>query len=169
MSNHSALPSITVSAIRNTRLRNAFFGFVGGGIAITLLGLLAKETHQLLLIAPFGASSVLLFALPESPLAQPRNLVFGHLLCAAIGLLILWLLGDGFWQTGLAVGLAIALMQLTSTLHPPAGANPVLIMLVGQVHWSFLLTPILGGTLILLFTALCFNNLTSDHNWPKRW
>jgi len=169
MSNQTAAPRVAANAARNMHIKKALCGLVGGTLAVTLLGVLGQDTNLVLLIAPFGASSVLLFALPESPVAQPRNLVFGHLLSATVGLVTLWLLGAGVWQTGLAVGVAIALMQLTSTVHPPAGANPVLIMMAGQAHWTFLLTPILGGTLILLITALCFNNLVSDQRWPKRW
>jgi CBS-domain-containing membrane protein len=146
----------------------ALRGLVGGFAAIALLALAGKGIHQTVLIAPFGASCVLLFAAPESPFAQPRNLVCGHLLTASVGLAMLWLFGNGIWSIGLAVGLVIALMELTRTVHPPAGANPVVIMLAGKVKLAFLLAPVLLGVLILLALAWLVNN-ASGRRWPVRW
>ncbi|MGF6773652.1 CBS-domain-containing membrane protein [Paraburkholderia sp. GAS199] len=135
----------------------ALLGFIGGTLAIGVLGALAKLTGLPLLIAPFGASSVLLFAAPDSAFAQPRNLVFGHLIAAAIGLAVFWIAGAGVWQAAVAVGAAIAAMQLTRTVHPPAGADPLVIMLAGGVAPSFLVLPILAGVLLLQIMALLFN------------
>ena len=146
----------------------ALRGLVGGFAAICLLGLAGTGIHQTVLIAPFGASCVLLFAAPESPFAQPRNLVCGHLLTASVGLAMLWLFGNSIWSIGLAVGLVIALMELSRTVHPPAGANPVVIMLGGKMKLFFLLTPVLLGVAILLVLALLVNNL-SGRRWPLRW
>ncbi|MDR3096226.1 MAG: HPP family protein [Paraburkholderia sp.] len=132
-------------------------GFVGGVAAIAVVGLLAKLTGLPLLIAPFGASSVLLFAAPESAFAQPRNLVLGHLIAAAIGLAVFWLAGNGVWPMALATGLAIAAMQLTRSVHPPAGANPLVIMLSGTASANFLLFPVLAGVVCLLVVAQALN------------
>jgi CBS-domain-containing membrane protein len=160
--------AVAPGAVLAGRFRFAIRGFLGGTAAIVLLGLMGHGLHQTVLIAPFGASCVLLFAAPESPFAQPRNLIFGHLLTASIGIGMLWLVGNSVWSIGLAVGLAIALMELTRTLHPPAGANPVLIMLAGKAQLSFLLAPILCGVLLLLVLALVVNNL-GGKRWPLRW
>ncbi len=146
----------------------ALRGLIGGFAAIFLLGLAGEGIHQAVLIAPFGASCVLLFAAPESPFAQPRNLVCGHLLTASVGMAMLWLFGSGIWSIGLAVGLVIALMELTRTVHPPAGANPVVIMLAGKMKLLFLLTPVLLGVTILLILALLVNNV-GGRRWPLRW
>lgn len=146
----------------------AIRGLIGGTAAIALLGLAGHGLHETVLIAPFGASCVLLFAAPESPFAQPRNLVFGHLLTASVGLAVLWLAGNSIWSMGLAVGLVIALMELTRTVHPPAGANPIVIMLGGKVSLLFLITPVLCGVLVLLALALVVNNL-GGKRWPVRW
>jgi len=137
----------------------AALGFAGGTLAIGVLGIIAKLSGLPLLIAPFGASSVLLFAAPDSPFAQPRNLVFGHLIASAIGLAVFWIVGAGVWQSALAVGAAIAAMQLTRTVHPPAGADPLVIMLVGGMPAGFLVVPILMGVLVLQLVALFFNNV----------
>ncbi|WP_281850901.1 HPP family protein [Dyella sp. GSA-30] len=146
----------------------AIRGLIGGTAAIVVLGLAGQGLHQTVLIAPFGASCVLLFAAPESPFAQPRNLVFGHLLTASVGLAMLWLAGSSIWSVGLAVGLVVALMELTRTVHPPAGANPIVIMLGGKASLLFLFTPVLCGVGLLLALALVVNNV-GGKRWPLRW
>jgi CBS-domain-containing membrane protein len=146
----------------------AWRGFVGGAAAIALLGLTGQGLQHAVLIAPFGASCVLLFAAPDSPFAQPRNLIFGHLLTASVGMAMLWLFGNGIWCIGLAVGLVIVLMEWTRTVHPPAGANPIVIMLIGKVSLAFLLAPVLLGVMILLMLALAINNV-GGRRWPIRW
>ncbi|WP_168788579.1 HPP family protein [Paraburkholderia aromaticivorans] len=136
----------------------AVLGFLGGTLAIGVLGAIGKLTGLPLLIAPFGASSVLLFAAPDSAFARPRNLMLGHLIASAIGLAVFWGAGAGIWQAAVAVGAAIAAMQLTRTVHPPAGADPLVIMLAGGMSPRFLLLPILAGVLLLHLIAILFNN-----------
>ncbi|MHB0775048.1 HPP family protein [Halomonas sp. WWR20] len=109
-----------------------------------------------LLMAPFGVTCVLLFA---TPLAQPRNVVGGHLVSALAGLLALHWLGTGPLAMGGGVGVAIALMQFLRVVHPPAGANPLVIIMTGIADVHFLLTPVLSGSLILVLIALLINNL----------
>ncbi|MCZ8523515.1 HPP family protein [Paenibacillus caseinilyticus] len=120
-----------------------------------------------LLMAPFGASCVLAFALPESPLAQPRSIVGGHLLSTAIGLLLLQTAGAHPWTAALGVALAIFLMGLTRTLHPPAGADP-LVVLLGGASWSFLWTPALLGAVWITAAAWAFHR-ASGRRYPQRW
>jgi CBS-domain-containing membrane protein len=151
------------------RLLQAARGFVGGTLAIASMAALGHLTGSPLIIAPFGASSVLVFGAPESPFAQPRNLVLGHLLSAAVGLAVFLSFGVGAWQMGLSVGFAIAVMQLARCVHPPAGADPLVIMLSGNVSISFLLVPVLAGVCLLLIIALLFNNLPRERRWPERW
>ena len=92
-----------------------------------LLARLTLSLHAALLIAPFGASCVLVFALPQSPLAQPRNVIGGHMISTLVGLCAYHLIGASPLSFGLAVGLAIAAMLLTAPLHPPAGADPIVV------------------------------------------
>ncbi|MCW8125043.1 HPP family protein [Microbulbifer halophilus] len=141
---------------------------IGAALCIaTLSGLDSMDRTGIWLMAPFGATMVILFCLPESPLAQPRNIVLGHCLTALVGVLSAWLFGVHAWSLGLAVGLAVALMQVTGTTHPPAGANPILLMLGGQ-DWGFLLTPVAAGTvLIVLFGTLYHRAL--GQKYPSRW
>lgn len=148
--------------------RNALAALVsglGGALTIWLLAAVTSRLELLLLIPPFGSSCVLLFALPQSPLARPRNVVGGHLISTLMGLLCLTLIGDGLLALGLGVGLAIAAMQLTGTLHPPAGADPLVVMVAGA-GWSFLAVPVLAGTLILLAAAWAYHRFVSRRPWP---
>lgn len=133
-----------------------------------LSGLTRLNGSMVGLMAPFGATMVILFGLPESPLAQPRNILMGHLLTAAIGLGIAALLGVGPWTLGLAVGLAVAAMLVTHTTHPPAGANPLVVMLAGET-WDFLLMPVALGALLILAFGYVYHRLISGISYPKRW
>lgn len=121
---------------------------IGAALAIGVLGGLDLGLRQVILMAPFGASCVLLFSLPQSPLAQPRNLVGGHLLTACVGLVAQALPLPPEVQMALAVGLGIGLMQGLGLIHPPAGANPLLVLMTGQ-SWPFLWQTVLPGALLL--------------------
>ncbi|AGA33422.1 Membrane protein, HPP family [Thioalkalivibrio nitratireducens DSM 14787] len=155
-----------------------FWSWCGAFIGIAVVGLLHQQffegTAYLLLISSFGASAVLLFGAPRSPLAQPRNLVGGHLLSALIGVAAFKLLGGQIWlaEAG-AVATAIAAMHLTRTLHPPGGATALLAVMGGeQVHslgFLFVLLPVAAGALILLAVAVLFNNLPKTRRYPEVW
>jgi CBS-domain-containing membrane protein len=144
-------------------------GFIGGSLSILALLLLGDWSGHLLIMAPFGASCVLLYAASQSPLAQPRNIIFGHLISAAIGLCFLKWLGVSYVSIAFSVGAAIACMQYFRCVHPPAGANPLVILLSAQqVHydWSFLVFPVAIGACILVGIAYILNNLKTKHQWP---
>lgn len=150
--------------LRKTGLPSLVSG-LGGAMAVWLLATLTQSLAHPLLIAPFGASCVLLFTLPASPLARPRNVIGGHVLSALVGLLVLTLVGDGILAMGLGVGLAIAAMQFTGTLHPPAGGNPLVVIMTGA-GWSFLALPILAGAATLVTLAFLYHRLISKRAWP---
>jgi len=150
--------------------------FLGAFLGIGLVGLLHRyrvgPADAPLLIGSFGASSVLIYGVINSPLAQPRNLVGGHLLSAFIGVTMQRLLPQEPWlAAALAVSLAIVAMQITKTLHPPGGAT-ALIAIIGSAqlkalgYW-YVLVPVLSGVAILLAVALVVNNLTPTRNYPK--
>jgi len=144
-------------------------GLLGGTLGIASIGLLAQLHRLPLLMAPFGATCVLLFAAPDSPLAQPRNVIGGHLVSSLVGLLFLRFIGAGPVEMGLAVGLAIALMQLSRTLHPPAGADPLVVLMGGKAGWAFLAAPVLASAVLLVLIALLVNNLGRGKQWPRYW
>jgi CBS-domain-containing membrane protein len=141
------------------RVTAALIAGLGAAIAILILSLLSHLPHSVVLImAPFGASTVLVFGLPNSPLAQPKNVILGHLITAFIGLLVLHTLGVSPCTLALATGAAVACMMISDTTHPPAGANPLLIMLTHQ-DWAFLVTPVLLGAAIIVITGKVYSNI----------
>lgn len=149
-------------------------GSVGAALAIALSAIvtqsvLAPNASELpWLVAPLGASAVLVFAVPASPLAQPWSLVGGNLISSVIGLAIGMSSGDPVIAPGLAVGLAIAVMTLARCLHPPGGACALLCAIgaTGSDAWGwFYLVPILVNVMTLCALAAVYNNLTG-HRWP---
>lgn len=161
-----------VAAARNrlaefcmNRIVPAALSGAGGFITIYILSQLSIGLDAVLLVAPFGASCVLVFALPQSPLAQPKNVIGGHLISAFIGIAVFALMGAQPVSFALAVGLAIAAMQATGTLHPPAGADPIVALIAGA-SWQFLLTPILAGTIVIVATAFCYHKYVSRRRYP---
>ena len=113
-----------------------------------------------LLIAPFGASCGLVFAVPQSPFAQPRNVIGGRLISATIGLLVFHTLGATPFAYALGVGLATIAMALTGNIHPPAGANPIVVIL-SAASWPFLLVPVLSGAVAIVLIGAFFNRIAS--------
>ncbi len=148
--------------------RHILWSWLGSFIGIAATAYLSVKMGVPLLMAPFGASSVLIFGVPDSPLAQPRNLIGGNLIAALVSLTILHLFGSEPWTMGMAVATAIGIMQLTGTVHPPSGAVALVVMMT-KPSWEFLLTPALEGSVILLLCAVVFNNLAEDRTYPKHW
>lgn len=150
----------------------SFLGaFIGIGIIAFLQSNFLNKTENIFLIGSFGASSVLVYGAIQSPLAQPRNLIGGHLISAIIGVCIYKFLPDVIWLTApLAVALSIVLMQITKTLHPPGGAT-ALIAVIGSekikaLGFMYVISPVLSGALILFVVALIFNNITEGRRYP---
>ncbi|GLQ31339.1 HPP family protein [Litoribrevibacter albus] len=137
----------------------AIFAGIGAALAIGVLAYSDAEVSSVVLImAPFGATTVLVFGVPDSPLAQPKNVIFGHLITAFIGVFFTQLVGVTPLTLAIATGLAVSAMLLTKTTHPPAGANPLLIMLTGQ-SWLFLLTPVLVGAVVIVLVGKMMKRL----------
>lgn len=139
----------------NNNLGSCLAG-IGASIAIGVLTHLeASLSDVALIMAPFGATTVLVFGLPNSPLAQPKNVILGHLITAFIGVFFTQLIGVTPLTLAIATGLGVSMMLFTKTTHPPAGANPMLIMLSGQ-SWSFLITPVLAGAVLIVLLGKAF-------------
>lgn len=152
-----------------------FWSFIGSFIGIGLIAFIQSHTlgssDNVFLVGSFGASSVLVFGAIQSSLAQPRNLIGGHLISAFIGVSIYKFLPDIIWLTApLAVSLSIVCMQITKTLHPPGGATALIAVIgtekIKSLGYLYVLSPVLTGTLILLIVALIFNNMTSHRKYP---
>lgn len=148
--------------------RHILWSWLGSFIGIAATGYLSVKTGMPLLMAPFGATSVLIFGVPDSPLAQPRNVIGGNLIAASISLIILHLFGSDPWAMAMAVATAIGIMQLTGTVHPPSGAVALVVMM-SKASWQFLLTPALEGSIILVLCAVVFNNLAEERSYPQHW
>ncbi|MCP4376710.1 MAG: HPP family protein [bacterium] len=159
-------------------LADAFWGWLGSFIGICLVAAVDQFVLQgadlLMIIGSFGASAVLIYGAISSPLAQPRNLVGGHVISAAIGVTVYMCIPDPSWlASGVSVSLAIAAMHVTKTVHPPGGAT-ALIAVIGsaKVHalgYYYVLIPVGTGALLMLVVAIVLNNLRKDKQYPKHW
>ena len=151
------------------RRRHLSVTWLGALLALALLALLSAWSGQVLLAAPLGASSVLLFGYPASPLAQPRNIVLGNVLGALVGVALAASLGRAPPVSALAVGLTILLSQRLRCLHPPAGGLAFLVVALGASP-QYVLTPVLSGSLLLVCLAAGFSRwvrgaLPYPHHW----
>ena len=134
--------------------------------ALTLLTY--KTTLGLFLAASFGSSMVLLYGFPESPFAQPKNIFFGHLLTSFIGILFInYISLPIFINLALAVGFGIFFMIIFNVVHPPAGGNPI-IVIIGGVSFEYLINPIIFGCLIILLFGIILNKFILKKKYPLK-
>lgn len=139
---------------------------LGAFLCISIIAFIHSfDAFNIWLIPPFGATMVLVMAVHESPLAQPKNIFFGHILSAASGVLIYSILGMSFLTIGLAVAVSVWAMMVTKTVHPPAGANPIIVIMGGK-GLSFILLPVATGAIIIILFAIIFNKLLK-RNYPN--
>lgn len=146
--------------------RTTLLAGLGGLLAISLVGLMSVLLHQPLLMAPFGATCVLLFSVPGSPLSQPANVIGGHLVSTAVGLALHMLLPGDWLAQALAVGLAISVMSALRVTHPPAGADPLLVFATAPGP-DFLVLPVFAGACALVAVATLFHR-ASGTQYPLR-
>jgi len=149
-------------------LKQSFFA---GIFSIFTIGVLTALTYKtdlgIFIIASFGSSMVLLFGYPESPFAQPKNVFFGHLLTALVGMFFLYFIPlPLFIIIPLAVGFGVALMILFNVTHPPAGGNPI-IVIIGSVSIDYLLSPVISGSIIIIIFAIVLNRLILKKKYPS--
>ena len=139
-------------------------------ITMSVLTLLTyKTTYGLFLITSFGSSMVLIYGYPESPFSQPKNVFFSHLLTSVVGILFLYLLPlPNFILIPIAVGIGVGLMILLNIPHPPAGANPIIIIM-GSVSLDYIISPIILGSIIILIFAIILNRYILRKNYPSEW
>ena len=142
-----------------------------GIFSIFTIGVLTALTYKtelgVFIIASFGSSMVLLFGYPESPFAQPKNVFFGHLLTAVVGIFFLYFIPlPLFIIIPLAVGFGVGLMILFNVTHPPAGGNPI-IVIIGSVSIDFLLNPVISGSVIIIIFAIVLNRLILKKKYPS--
>lgn len=155
--------------------KDHFWSFLGAFFGIGLIAFLQSqqipEIENVFLIGSFGASSVLVYGAVNSPLAQPRNLIGGHVLSALVGVTVYKLCPDILWlNASLAVAFSIVVMQITKTMHPPGGATALIAILPSEkiqaLGYWYALSPVLSGAIILLIVALIFNNIPKGRKYP---
>lgn len=139
---------------------------LGALLGITAIVLLAQK-FDLLVLASFGASTVLVFGVPDAPMAQPRNVILGNILSAAAGLVTVLLFGLTWWSPAVGTTLAILVMFLTKTTHPPGGAV-ALYAVLGQVSFGYVFT-VMAGAALLVVIGLIINNLSPNRHYPRYW
>lgn len=148
--------------------------FLGIAAVASLNYKILENSDLVLIIGSFGASAVLIYGAIKSPLAQPRNLLGGHIFSAVIGVACYQLLGSHMWlASSVAVATAIAIMHVTKTLHPPGGAT-ALIAVIGsaKIHnlgYLYVLMPVGLGAVIMLLVALLVNNIPRSRRYPEFW
>ena len=155
-------------------------GGIGAGVTITILAyityqsFLAGTSYGLWLAASFGSSVVVVFGYPENEFSQPKNVLFGHLLCAFVGILfvILFKISQDrtifFLTLGLAVGLSVMLMMALKITHPPAGGNTIVVMLT-QDSFQFLIFPIMVGAITIIIGGVIYNRFILKKKYPLKW
>ena len=148
-----------------------FKSILAGVFSTITIGALTYLTYKtpfgLFLIASFGSSMVLLFGYPESPFAQPKNIFFGHFLTALIGIIVLKFVPLPIYITiPIATGLGVCFMILLNVTHPPAGGNPI-IVIIGGVSFEYLISPIILGSIIVLVFGIVLNKFVLKKKYPK--
>ena len=144
---------------------------LAGIFSIITIGFLTvltyKTSYGIFLIASFGSTMVLLYGYPESPFAQPKNIILGHFLTALIGIVFLNFVPlPIFINIPLAVGFGVMFMILFKVTHPPAGGNPI-IVIIGSVSFDYLLTPVLIGSIIVVMFGVIINKFLFKKEYPK--
>ncbi|MBL6858076.1 MAG: HPP family protein [Pelagibacteraceae bacterium] len=146
--------------------------FIAGFFSTLTIGILAILTYKspfgLFIAASFGSSMVLLFGFPESPFAQPKNVFFGHLVSASVGVFFVNLIPLPIYiSIAFAVGIGIFLMILLDVVHPPAGGNPILVI-IGSVSYDYLIFPVITGCIIIILLAIFINKLILKKKYPLK-
>lgn len=161
--------------VSNGEIMWSWFGAFLGIAAVAWVDHFFFEGNDLsLMIGSFGASAVLVYGAVRSPLAQPRNLVGGHVLSAVVGVVCWKLFHQYPWLAeSVAVATAIALMHATRTLHPPGGATALIAVIgstgIHKLGFWYVLIPATVGPLILLLVALLVNNIPKSRRYPEVW
>ena len=146
--------------------------FLAGLFSIFTIALLTVLTYKtelgIFLLASFGSSMVLLYGYPESPFAQPKNVFFGHFTTTLVGLFFLNFIPlPIFIIIPLAVGFGVGLMILLNVTHPPAGGNPI-IVIIGSVSFDYLLSPVITGSILIIIFAIVINRFILKKNYPSK-
>ena len=138
-------------------------------IIIGILSFLSFETSTgFWLMFSFGSSTLIVLVFYDSEFAQPPNVFFGHLLAIVIGILFNEFLGMSYLTLGLSVGTTVTLMMYFKIIHPPAAANP-LIALFADISLSYIVFPVIVGSIVIIVLSLIINRYLLKRNYPVKW
>tara|TARA_B100001758_G_scaffold94306_1_gene80598 strand:+ start:1440 stop:1904 length:465 start_codon:yes stop_codon:yes gene_type:complete len=149
-------------------IKQSIFATIFSTLTIGVLTILTYKTeYGVFLIASFGSTMVLLYGYPESPFAQPKNIFFGHLLTAIVGVFFLNLIPLPLYiLIPISVGVGVGLMILLNVTHPPAGGNPI-IVIMGSVSLDYIISPVITGSVIIVFFGVVLNRLILKKKYPS--
>ena len=150
------------------KIKLSLFAGLFSFFTIGILSYLTYRTdYGIFLVASFGSTMVILYGYPDSPFAQPKNIFFGHLLTSLVGIIFVVFISLPLFLTlPLAVGFGVALMIFLNVPHPPAGGNPIIVIL-GSVSFEYLLNPIMVGSIIIIVFGIILNRLILKRKYPK--
>lgn len=150
--------------------KEVWLAFWGALLGVGFTAFLAYLWKCPMLLGPFGATAVLVYGAYKAPLAQPRNVLMGHFLAACIGVVVYDFFGTSYWSLAIGVALALVLMTVTYSVHPPAGATAYVAVQTGGlgVGYMYILNPVLLGAFVLLVIAVIFNKL-GKREYPVHW
>ena len=155
---------ITKPLLQKALIAGFFSAFTIGVLTV----LTYKSTLGYFIAASFGSSMVLLFGFPESPFAQPKNVFFGHLCTALVGVIFVNFVPLPIYiNIALGVGAGVFLMILFNIVHPPAGGNPIMVI-IGSASYDYLISPIIFGCIIILLIAILVNKFLLKKNYPLK-
>ena len=154
--------------MNNLNIKKSLIAAVFSTFTIGVLSLLTYKTpYGLFLIASFGSTMVLLYGYPESPFAKPKNIFFGHLLTAFVGVLFVNYVPLPIYMIiPLAVGAGVGLMIILNVTHPPAGGNPI-IVIMGSVSFEYLISPVISGSIIVIIFGVILNKFIAKRKYPN--
>ena len=155
---------ITKPILQKALIAGFFSAFTIGVLTV----LTYKSTLGYFIAGSFGSSMVLLFGFPESPFAQPKNVFFGHLCTALVGVIFVNFIPLPIYMNiALGVGAGVFLMILLNIVHPPAGGNPIMVI-IGSASFDYLINPIIFGCIIILLLAILVNKFLLQKNSPLK-
>ena len=154
--------------MNNLNIKKPLIAAVFSTFTIGVLSLLTYKTpYGLFLIASFGSTMVLLYGYPESPFAKPKNIFFGHLLTAFVGVFFVNYVPLPIYVIiPLAVGAGVGLMIMLNVTHPPAGGNPI-IVIMGSVSFEYLISPVISGSIIVIIFGVILNKFIAKRKYPN--
>ena len=142
---------------------------ISAAMVIGILAFLTLETSAgIWLMFSFGATVFLVFVLYDLETAQPKNIIFGHLVSILVGIIFNETIGVSFYSLGLSVGVAVILMVYFNVMHPPAASNP-LVALFMDLSYDYLLFPVIVGTILIIVLSILINKFLLKRNYPNKW